>query len=426
MATTRKKIATLQLQNSKPVVPGNNKRLHEKSPQKAVKRTRPAFGDITNKELAKQISQKNAVKKIVGTKSGKNVIVVPKPKTKPSSSLTDSQQSNQSDETSYEVIELSQESESSQISSSCSQESSVSSAVDTLNAKNDEKSVTPVERQDWVDIDAKNTKDIYQVAQYAAEIFEYYKSRESKFMIPDYLKSKQPDLTTHMRAILVDWLVEVQENFELNHETLYLGVKLVDHYLSRKTVGRDRLQLIGATALFIACKFDERCPPVIDDFLYICDDAYVRNELIRMEIDMLHVVGFDIGFPLSYRFLRRYAKCASANVVTLTLGRYLLESSLLDYSYVGERDSRLAAACLLMALRLSHTGEWNATLEHYTGYRALELVDLAKKVNHILAAAPNKHLNTIRTKYSHQIFHEVAKTKALTPDELTEFVGNFA
>ena len=67
---------------------------------------------------------------------------------------------------------------------------------------------------------------------------------------------EQGDLSSSMRAILVDWLVEVQENFELNHETLYLAVKLVDHYLSRKSLTRDQLQLLGATAMFIACKFD--------------------------------------------------------------------------------------------------------------------------------------------------------------------------
>ena len=66
----------------------------------------------------------------------------------------------------------------------------------------------------------------------------------------------QTDLTTSMRAILVDWLVEVQENFELNHETLYLAVKLVDKYLCDNQMTRERLQLVGSTAMFIACKFD--------------------------------------------------------------------------------------------------------------------------------------------------------------------------
>ena len=79
--------------------------------------------------------------------------------------------------------------------------------------------------------------------------------RQAQFQVPDYMKD-QKDLTAHMRTILVDWLVEVQENFELNHETLYLAIKLVDLYLTTHQVPRDRLQLIGATALFMSCKFD--------------------------------------------------------------------------------------------------------------------------------------------------------------------------
>lgn len=78
------------------------------------------------------------------------------------------------------------------------------------------------------------------------------------FMVPMYMDT-QPTLTTNMRAILVDWLVEVQENFELNHETLYLAVKLVDTYLSIKQVPKENLQLVGAASLFIACKFDVSC-----------------------------------------------------------------------------------------------------------------------------------------------------------------------
>lgn len=48
----------------------------------------------------------------------------------------------------------------------------------------------------------------------------------------------------------------MQENFELNHETLYLAVKLVDHYLVEVVSMRDKLQLIGSTAILIASKFE--------------------------------------------------------------------------------------------------------------------------------------------------------------------------
>ena len=65
------------------------------------------------------------------------------------------------------------------------------------------------------------------------------------------------DITKDMRSILVDWMVEVQENFELNHETLYLSVKVVDAYLDKITeIRRDKLQLVGVTAMFVACKYD--------------------------------------------------------------------------------------------------------------------------------------------------------------------------
>ena len=66
----------------------------------------------------------------------------------------------------------------------------------------------------------------------------------------------QPDVNSNMRTILVDWLIEVQENFELFHETLYLAVKIVDRFLSKKQVKREYLQLVGATAMLIAAKFE--------------------------------------------------------------------------------------------------------------------------------------------------------------------------
>jgi cyclin B len=75
------------------------------------------------------------------------------------------------------------------------------------------------------------------------------------FTVNNYME-KQPSISQWMRSLLVDWMVEVQESFELNHETLYLAVKLVDLYLDKIIVGKETLQLIGAAAMFIASKFD--------------------------------------------------------------------------------------------------------------------------------------------------------------------------
>lgn len=205
--------------------------------------------------------------------------------------------------------------------------------------------------EDVEDYDKGQLLEIHSEPHYAHDVFLYYKSKETKYAIPRYMQN-QSHINKNMRMVLVDWMVEVQESFELNHETLYLAVKLLDFYLSKKQVTKDRFQLLGATCLLAAAKYDERIPPAIEDFLYICDDAYTKRDLISMEIEVLKRVNFFLGYPLSYRFLRRFARCSNASMETLTLARYILETSLMDYDLIFELDSKLASAALLLALKM--------------------------------------------------------------------------
>lgn len=258
------------------------------------------------------------------------------------------------------------------------------------------------------DFDKENWDDPLQVSHYAMDIFNYLKSRESLFPIDDYMP-RQKGLTNWMRALLVDWMVEVQESFELNHETLYLAVKLVDLYLCKSTAAKEQLQLLGAASLFIASKFDERVPPLVDDFLYICDGAYTLNELLSMEMGILKVIDFKLGIPLSYRFLRRYARCARVSMPTLTLARYVLELCLLEYSVVSLSDSKMAAAALYIAIRMKSVSGWTSTLEYYTGYKLQDILPIALLQNSCIRKKPKDAISTVRNKYSHKIFFEVAK-----------------
>ncbi|XP_037786045.1 G2/mitotic-specific cyclin-B3-like [Penaeus monodon] len=258
------------------------------------------------------------------------------------------------------------------------------------------------------DYDKEMENDPFAVSLYAQDIFEYYKGRESNFVIDKYI-DRQPDVSRSMRAILIDWMVEVQESFELNHETLYLAVKIIDLYLAKTVIKRDVLQLVGSTAMFIACKFDERTPPYVDDFLYICDDAYKRKELIEMEIKILKVIGFDLGVPLSYRFLRRYARCAKVSMEDLTLTRYILEMSLMDYELLDASDSALAAAALLLTRIIRGDSTWTPTLQYYSGYSMEDIYHLVHHLHQMISQPPKEHLKTIRNKYSHKVFFEVAK-----------------
>ena len=86
-----------------------------------------------------------------------------------------------------------------------------------------------------------------------------------------------------MRAILIDWLIEVHYKFKLLPETLYLTVNLIDRYLEKCITHRSKLQLVGVTSMLIASKYEEIYAPEIRDFVYITDKAYSKEEILRME-----------------------------------------------------------------------------------------------------------------------------------------------
>lgn len=96
---------------------------------------------------------------------------------------------------------------------------------------------------------------------------------------PKPYMDRQADINEKMRAILVDWLVEVHLKFRLVPETLYLCVNIIDRYCSIAKVSRTKLQLLGVTSLFLACKHEEIYPPEVRDCVYITDRAYDRQEV---------------------------------------------------------------------------------------------------------------------------------------------------
>jgi hypothetical protein len=97
-----------------------------------------------------------------------------------------------------------------------------------------------------------------------------------------------------MRSILIDWLIEVHLKFKLVPESLYLTVNLIDRYLEKEQVNRQKLQLVGVTAMLIACKYEEIYPPIVKDFVYITDNAYTKEEILEQEHRMLRVLDFNI------------------------------------------------------------------------------------------------------------------------------------
>lgn len=72
-----------------------------------------------------------------------------------------------------------------------------------------------------------------------------------------YMEKVQNDISEHMREVLVDWLVEVAEEYKFVSDTLYLTVSYIDRYLSshdisKNKLSKNKLQLLGVACMFIA------------------------------------------------------------------------------------------------------------------------------------------------------------------------------
>lgn len=153
-----------------------------------------------------------------------------------------------------------------------------------------------------------------------------------------------------MRSILVDWLVEVHMKFRLVPETLYLCVNIIDRFLDQAFVERTKLQLVGITALLIACKYEEIYPPEVRDCCYICDHAYTRQEVLDMEAEMLKVLEYRMSVPTAYPFMLRFLHLAKATVTERNAAFYYVERMLQEYSFLRHRPSLVACACISLAM----------------------------------------------------------------------------
>uniref|UniRef100_A0A6J0T059 G2/mitotic-specific cyclin-B1 n=1 Tax=Pogona vitticeps TaxID=103695 RepID=A0A6J0T059_9SAUR len=251
------------------------------------------------------------------------------------------------------------------------------------------------------DVDTEDGCDPNLCSEYVKDIYNYLKVLEGQQSVrPNYLAGQE--ITGNMRAILIDWLVQVQMKFKLLQETMYMTVAIIDRFLQNNKVAKRMLQLVGVTAMFIASKYEEMFPPEIGDFAFVTDHTYTNLQIRQMEMKILRSLDFNLGRPLPLHFLRRASKIAEADIQQHTLAKYLMELSLVDYDMVHFPPSQIAAAAYCLATKVLDEGEWTPTLQHYMYYTESALVPvmqhMAKNVV-MVNRGLTKHM-TVKNKYA--------------------------
>lgn len=266
------------------------------------------------------------------------------------------------------------------------------------------------------------------VPEYITEILSYYlKIDEDTKPLFGYM-DKQTEINMKMRAILIDWLVDVHLKFKLTPETLYITVNLIDKYLSLSTIPRVKLQLLGITCLFISCKYEEIYPPELKDHVYITDQTYSKEEIIKMEDDILRKLNFELTFPTSLRYLEIFTEIMKEkenskednkdnnpnNNDVFLFSRYLLELCLVEYAMLKYTNGEIALSAYYISYKIKNEIINGCSLERIAkvfDYDKGRIKDCSKDICTILDNSESYWLQAVKKKFSSEQYMNVANWK---------------
>jgi cyclin B len=244
------------------------------------------------------------------------------------------------------------------------------------------------------------------LTDYASDIYALYLRDQKKSMPRDDYMETQVDINSRMRAILVDWMVEVVWKYQLRSETLHISVNIMDRYLSKATVMRKHLQLVGVAAMFIASKLEDIDPPKIPEWVYITDHAYSKLQLHDMECQILATLGFRILVPTALQFFGFLLKGDDCNEERRALAHYVLELGLLDIRMLQYAPSHIASSALLLSNKLLGWKTWPETMAQESGHSEVTLADCVGIFEQLWEAdqSGNGKLRAVNKKFS-QVSH---------------------
>lgn len=233
-----------------------------------------------------------------------------------------------------------------------------------------------------------------------------------------YMKN-QSDINEKMRAMLVDWLIDVHFKFKLKSDTLFLTIWLVDKYLSLKRVKRNKLQLIGVTCMLIACKYEEIYSPEVFDFVYITENSYEKKDIIDLEMEILTLLDFNVTVPTSNSFYEIISSILCFSVQEFFLGKYLLEMFLLDYRSLKYKPSEIAdTICFIIVSHrrnndISYLNESaNSFIYNYTNNEMM-YKDCSRDICFLLENLDSTQLISVKKKYLTKACHRVGRVKKI-------------
>eukprot|EP00013_Stygamoeba_regulata_P010405 CAMPEP_0177686482 /NCGR_PEP_ID=MMETSP0447-20121125/33591_1 /TAXON_ID=0 /ORGANISM="Stygamoeba regulata, Strain BSH-02190019" /LENGTH=461 /DNA_ID=CAMNT_0019196605 /DNA_START=251 /DNA_END=1637 /DNA_ORIENTATION=- len=260
------------------------------------------------------------------------------------------------------------------------------------------------------DIDAEDRDYPEYCSEYVKEIFEHLREKEVRDHIGCGAIAAQVDLNESMYSTLLSWCVGVHMEFRLLSETLFLSADIINRFLAKRQVPRQRLQLVAIAAMLVASKTEETVAPYSSDFCYMAAMAFTKDQVLEMENVILDALDFHVVVATPLHFLRRFSKAARSDPRLHTLCKYFIELTIPEYSMQRFLPSKIAASAVFLARQMARKSpSWNSTLEYYTAYSEADLQECVAALIAILKhECVQKKPSPVTTKYSRRALFSIA------------------
>ena len=247
------------------------------------------------------------------------------------------------------------------------------------------------------------------VPEFSPHIRQYLQQKECFYQVSPSYMDLQTHLNPKMRAILVDWLVDVCLKFQLLPGTLFLTVNVIDRFLSKVVIGRNQIQLVGIAALMIVAKFEEIYPPNLTDYVGVCDNAYTKKDILDMESLILVTLNFNLTQTSTFAFLQHIQLSAKLDPKAFTFARFILENALFDLSLLKYSNLVVAAGATFLVFKLYHKGDWKNTFEANVGANEHVAKACASDLFQMMQAQDGSSLVAVKRKFMNKELFEVSK-----------------
>jgi hypothetical protein len=164
----------------------------------------------------------------------------------------------------------------------------------------------------------------------------------------------QKDITSEMRRIVVNWMMEVCADVCCEKQVFPLAVQLMDQFLVRCNTARQHLQLLGAGCIRIASKVRQTQPVSTEELVYYTDNSITGANLMRVEIRVLVELKWYTSFVTAADFVEHILSRVPWAEESPLLRRHvyiLMEMSCSDEEITRVRPSAVASGCLMAAAR---------------------------------------------------------------------------